>query len=73
MIRCSTSNVMYLQSVSVLAASMGAFLLAGGSKGQETCTSECRDHDPSAIRRSKRSGNGDPDRSRKYFKDKEET
>ena len=55
-----------------MAASMGAFLLAGGAKGKRLALPECRDYDPSAIRRSKRSGNGDPDRSGKHFKDKEE-
>ena len=39
-----------------LAASMGAFLLAGGAKGQEICSSKCRDYDSSAIGRCKGSG-----------------
>ena len=54
-----------------MAASMGAFLLAGGTKGKTTCTAKRRDHDPPAVWRSKRSGNRDPDRGRKYFKDQE--
>ena len=49
----------------------GSIFTCRRSKGQETCTSECRDYDPSAIRRSKRSGNRDSDRSREHFKDKE--
>ena len=53
-----------------LAASMGAFLLAG-NKGQALCASECGGHDPSAVRRSQRTGDRDPDRSGEHFKDQE--
>ncbi len=52
-----------------LAASMGAFLLVRRYKRKATCASERRDHDPSAVRRSKRSGDRDPDCSREYLKD----
>ena len=41
------------------------------SKGQALCASERRDHDPPAIRWSKRSGNRNRDRSREHLKDKE--
>lgn len=43
-----------------MAASMGAFLLAGGTKGKENCASKFRDYDPSAIGWTSRtqSGNG---------------
>ena len=40
-----------------MAASMGSFLLAGGSKRKETCPSKFRDYDSSAIWRSSGSGN----------------
>ena len=40
-----------------LAASMGAFLLSGGTKGKEICITKCRDYDTSAFRWSKRTGN----------------
>ena len=45
-----------------MAASMGAFLLAGGTKGQEICPATLNDHDSSAVRRSTGSGNRDSDR-----------
>ena len=35
-----------------MAASMGAFLLAGGAKGKRFRASQCRDYDSSAFRRS---------------------
>ena len=34
-----------------MAASMGAFLLSSGAKGKALRAAECRDHDPSAVRR----------------------
>ena len=48
MIRCSTSNVMYLLSIG-MAASMGAFLLAGGAKGKRLAlpNAEIMIHQPS--------------------------
>ena len=49
-----------------MAASMGAFLLAGGAKGKRF-----HYHDPSAIRRCAGTGNRDPDRGRSYRTDKE--
>ncbi len=58
-----------------LAASMGAFLLSGGTKGQELCASECGGHDPSAVRRSQRTGDRDPDAAdteRDYYMSAEE-
>ncbi len=39
-----------------MAASMGAFLLAGGAKGKEICSSAFHYHDPSAIWRSPGTG-----------------
>ena len=51
-----------------MAASMGAFLLAGGAKGKR---SAFHYHDPSAIRRCAGTGNRDPDRGRSYRTDKE--
>ena len=53
-----------------MAASMGAFLLAGGAKGK-ICSSAFHYHDPSAIRRCAGTGNRDPDRGRSYRTDKE--
>ena len=50
-----------------MAASMGAFLLAGGA----ICSSAFHYHDPSAIRRCAGTGNRDPDRGRSYRTDKE--
>ena len=47
-----------------MAASMGAFLLAGGTKGK-------RNHDPSAVRRRAGTGNRDQDRCRPYPEDQE--
>ena len=47
-----------------MAASMGAFLLAGGAKAFHY-------HDPSAIRRCAGTGNRDSDRGRSYRTDKE--
>ena len=55
-----------------MAASMGAFLLSGGSKGKEICPSERRNYDSSAIRRCTGTGNRDSDRSRAYSSYKEE-
>ena len=52
-----------------MAASMGAFLLAGGAKGKRS--SAFHYHDPSAIRRCAGTGNRDPDRGRSYRTDKE--
>ena len=49
-----------------MAASMGAFLLAGGAKGQEICPAALDDHDSSAVRRCTGSGYRDPDRSRPH-------
>ena len=54
-----------------MAASMGAFLLAGGTKGKRMALPNAEIMHPSAVRRSKRTGNGNPDRSREHFKDKE--
>ena len=54
-----------------MAASMGAFLLAGGAKGKTICSSAFYDHDSSAVRRCTGSGNRDPDRSRSYRTDQE--
>ena len=34
-----------------MAASMGAFLLSSGAKGKALRAAECRDYDPSAVRR----------------------
>ena len=45
-----------------MAASMGAFLLAGGTKGKTICPATLNDHDSSAVRRSTGSGNRDSDR-----------
>ena len=53
-----------------MAASMGAFLLAGGAKGKRFA-SAFHYHDPSAIRRCAGTGNRDPDRGRSYRTDKE--
>ena len=50
-----------------LAASMGAFLLAGGTKGKRFALP----NDSSAFRWCKRTGNRDSDCGREYFKDKE--
>ena len=50
-----------------LAASMGAFLLAGGAKGKRLALPN---YDPSAFRRRQRSGNRDPYRRRTDLKDK---
>ena len=55
-----------------MAASMGSFLLSGGTKGQKTCASECGDYDPSAVRRCPGSGNRDSDCCRTYLKDTSE-
>ena len=54
-----------------MAASMGAFLLAGGQKGKRFAlpNSEIMIHQPSGG--AMRSGYGNTDRCRKYFKDKE--
>ena len=52
-----------------MAASMGAFLLAGGAKGKRFAAFHY--HDPSAIRRCAGTGNRDPDRGRSYRTDKE--
>ena len=41
-----------------MAASMGAFFARRRYKGQETCSSKCGDHDPSAVRRCSGQGNG---------------
>ena len=38
---------------------------------QALCASECGGHDPSAVRRSQRTGDRDPDRSGEHFKDQE--
>lgn len=43
----------------------------GRNKGQALCASECGGHDPSAVRRSQRTGDRDPDRSGEHFKDQE--
>ena len=48
-IKCDVSTICF-----GMAASMGAFLLAGGAKGK-------RGHDPSAVRRSAGAGYGDSD------------
>ena len=53
-----------------MAASMGAFLLAGG---QEICASKLGDHDTSATWWNSGAGNRDRDRSQTYIKDKRET
>ena len=50
-----------------MAASMGAFLLAGGTKGQEICPAAFYHYDPSAVRRCTGSGNRDSDRCRSYL------
>ena len=55
-----------------MAASMGAFLLSGGTKGKRFALPNSENHDPPAFRRCQRTGNGDPDRCRKHFKDQEE-
>lgn len=49
MIRCSTSNAMYLPSGIGMAACMGAFLLAGGAKGKRLAlpNAEIMIHQPS--------------------------
>ena len=60
-IKCDVSTVCI-----GMAASMGAFLLSGGKKGQEICASQCGDHDPSAVRRSSGTGDRDPDRGGAY-------
>ena len=54
-----------------LAASMGAFLLAGGTKGKRFAlpNSEIMIHQPSGG--AKGTGNRDSDCGREYFKDKE--
>ena len=39
----------------------GVFPAGRGNQRQETGSSECRDHDPSAIRRRTGTGNGDSD------------
>ena len=52
-----------------MAASMGAFLLAGGTKGKRICSAALYYHDSSAIRRCAGTGNRDPDRSRSYCPD----
>lgn len=44
-----------------LAASMGAFLLAGGKKRKAYGASKCRDYDSPAIRRGQRTGDRDSD------------
>ena len=44
-IKCDVSTVCI-----GMAASMGAFPAVRGKEGQKICTSECRDHDSSAIR-----------------------
>ena len=67
MIQCSTSNVMYPRSVSDLQQVWEHFYFPAVPR-KETCASERRDHDPSAVRRSKRSGDRDPDCSREYLK-----
>ena len=51
-----------------MAASMGAFLLAGG--GKEIRPSKLRDNDPSASWRNSGSGDRDRDCSQTYFEDK---
>ena len=52
-----------------MAASMGAFLLAGEQK-ETLCIAKCRDHDPSAVRWSKRTGYRYSDCSGEYTEDK---
>ena len=56
-----------------MAASMGAFLLAGGTKGKRFALPHSDDHDPSAVRRCTGSGNRDPDRCRPYRTDQADT
>ena len=53
-----------------LAASMGAFLLSGGTKGKTSGPAKRRDYDPSALRWSQRTGYRDSDRSRSDSEDK---
>lgn len=60
-IKCDVSTVCI-----GMAASMGAFLLAGGKKGKRFCPPECGDYDPSAVRRSAGTGDRDPDRGRTH-------
>ena len=67
-----TAGLAIYDTMQYIKCDVSTICIGMAAKGQETCTSECRDYDPSAIRRSKRSGNGDPDRSGKHFKDKEE-
>ena len=52
-----------------MAASMGAFLLAGGTKGKTAGTSQCRDHDSSAFGRRTGTGYRDRNCSQTYFAD----
>lgn len=53
-----------------LAASMGAFLLSGGTKGKRLALPKRRDYDPSALRWSQRTGYRGSDRSRSDSEDK---
>ena len=53
-----------------MAASMGAFLLAGGAKGKRMAQRRC--DDSPALRRRPGPGYGDQDRSREDFKDQKE-
>ena len=56
-----------------MAASMGSFLLSGGTKGKKAGASQRGDHDPSAFRRSAGPGVGDPDRGGAYPEDPPQT